>query len=41
MVQRHSIILWKKAEAKGNNFEEIAKDDIIFHNALQTQLFLQ
>ena len=26
MVQRHSIILWKKAEAKENNFEEIAKE---------------
>lgn len=36
MTQRHSIILWKKAEREDKNFEELAKEayDIfnIFHN---------
>ncbi len=26
MIQRHSIILWKKAEKKDKDFEEIAKE---------------
>lgn len=26
MVQRHSIILWKKAEKEDKKFEEIAKE---------------
>lgn len=26
MIQRHSIILWKKAERKDKDFEEIAKE---------------
>ena len=30
MVQRHSIILWKKAEKEDKKFEEIAKEVLDF-----------
>lgn len=35
MIQRHSIILWKKAEKKDKSFEEIAKEAYEVLNLLQ------
>ena len=35
MIQRHSIILWKKAEKKDKSFEEIAKETYEVLNLLQ------
>ncbi|RKM58587.1 hypothetical protein D6856_12600 [Butyrivibrio sp. XB500-5] len=35
MVQRHSIVLWKKAEKKEKNFEEISRETYDVLNLLQ------
>jgi len=35
MIQRHSIILWKKAEKKDKSFEKIARETYEALNLLQ------